>query len=317
MQQPALRGKPAPITAFNLVALGTLMYIGLGAATPVDADQEIPVPQVPSAELDAAVRRTYERELGEVIPRPAIYNDPRSVNCLGEGHLTTTAYLGRDRLLYMYLSRDGATVTFKSDGHATLPPAGTIRVLTVFADHAETTQDRLPLWEAAQAEINREHADFARSRGYESPIVVFENTNIVVEAPQIREPRSENDVISAAESHGISAQEFDIVVSINIDPGELEGGFASGRFVYVGNYWPWKEPLTARQMYDIALTAYHHEVGHIWGWTGTHDWSASCGGTELGFKPFIVPPILFGWEDVDGDGVPEILDTTPYGRSGR
>jgi hypothetical protein len=32
-------------------------------------------------------------------------------------------------------------------------------------------------------------------------------------------------------------------------------------------------------------------------------------------EPFITSPILFGWEDVDGDGVPEILDDTPYGRA--
>ena len=35
---------------------------------------------------------------------------------------------------------------------------------------------------------------------------------------------------------------------------------------------------------------------------------------KLGFEPFISAPILFGWEDVDGDGIPEILDDTPYGR---
>jgi hypothetical protein len=31
-----------------------------------------------------------------------------------------------------------------------------------------------------------------------------------------------------------------------------------------------------------------------------------------GFEPFFVPPVLFGWEDVDGDGTPEIFDDTPY-----
>ena len=331
MRYATARGASVAIAALMFTVIGAFTFVGCGATTPVDPDPddttpvdsypsypEIPVPPAPSRELEAAVRDAYERELGELIPRPAIYNDPRSVNCLGEGHLTTTAYLGQDRVMYMYLSRDGATVTLKSDGRATLHPAGTFRVLTVFVDHPATTRDRLALWEAAQAKINREHAEFASSRGYDSPIVVFENTNVVIEASQIRDPRNESDVISAVESQeGISADRFDIIISINIDPAELEGGFASGAFVYVGNYTPWEGPLTARDMYWIASTAYHHEVGHVWGWPGTHDWSGSCGGTDLGFKPFIVPPILFGWEDVDGDGVPEILDTTPYGRSGR
>jgi hypothetical protein len=38
-------------------------------------------------------------------------------------------------------------------------------------------------------------------------------------------------------------------------------------------------------------------------------------GTQLGYEPFITSPRLFGWEDVDGDGVPEIMDRRPYGRS--
>lgn len=36
---------------------------------------------------------------------------------------------------------------------------------------------------------------------------------------------------------------------------------------------------------------------------------------QAAYGPFIAPPVLFGWEDVDGDRVPEILDSTPYGRS--
>jgi len=335
MKRPTVRDKPVWIAALMSVAMGALMYTGCGATAPVDPDPEetkpidpgpeIPVPPAPSAELEAAVRQAYERELGLRIPRPAIYNDPRSVDCRGEGQLTTTAYLGERELVYMYLSRDGATVTFKSDavaftsdGLVTLPPAGTFRVLTVLVDYPETTGGSLALWEATQTEINKHHAEFASSRGYASPIVVFENTNVVVEASQIRDPRSDGDVISAVESQkGISAQGFDIIISINIDPGESEGGFASGTFVYVGNYAGWQGPLTAGDMSQIAATAYHHEVGHIWGWTGTHDWAPSCGDTDLGFDPFSAPPILFGWEDVDGDGVPEILDPTPYGRSQR
>src|SRR5262249_33583895 len=35
---------------------------------------------------------------------------------------------------------------------------------------------------------------------------------------------------------------------------------------------------------------------------------------SLDFEPFLAAPVLFGWEVVDGDGGPEILDATPYGR---
>lgn len=296
-----------PVLVAGFVVLGTI------AAAPVHAAPELPAPV--DAALETAVREAYEREFGEMVPRPAIYSDPRSVDCNGNGHLTTTAYLGNRRLMYLYLSRDGATVAFKDEWSATLDPAGSFRVLTVLIDYPETTRGRLALWEDAQAEINRNHAEFASARGYESPIVVFENTNLVIEPSQIRDPRDERDVMSAAKNHGVSPGEFDIIISINIDPESSEGGFAGGAFVYVGNYFGWQTSLTARDMDDIATTAYHHEVGHVWGWA--HEWAPFCGATDLGFKPFIAPPVLFGWEDVDGDGVPEILDTTPYGRSGR
>ena len=86
-----------------------------------------------------------------------------------------------------------------------------------------------------------------------------------------------------------------------------------GGDIYVGNYSHWTTPLRAQDWRKIAWTTFHHEVAHQWGWV--HDWSPTCGGTRLGYEPFLAAPVLFGWEDVDGDGVPEILDDTPYGSS--
>jgi hypothetical protein len=104
-------------------------------------------------------------------------------------------------------------------------------------------------------------------------------------------------------------------MTIDINPQESVGGFALAeeRSVYVGNYSSWKTALGAPQWKMIARTAYHHEVAHHWGWPATHDWAASCGG-KPDYAPFIAPPILFGWEDLDGDHVPEILSKTPDGR---
>ena len=79
----------------------------------------------------------------------------------------------------------------------------------------------------------------------------------------------------------------------------------------MGNYGHWKEPIGIRDWNAVARTAYHQLMAYQWGWE--RDWTPTCGGTKLGFEPFITAPILFGWEDVDGDGVPEILSKTPYG----
>jgi hypothetical protein len=52
------------------------------------------------------------------VPRPAIFNDPRAVDCRGDGHLTTTAYFRTTAttadLLVLYLTRDGLNLIKKN-----------------------------------------------------------------------------------------------------------------------------------------------------------------------------------------------------------
>jgi hypothetical protein len=217
----------------------------------------------------------------------------------------------------MYTSRDGATVTRKTQSAVRLAPAGTIQVLVILVRYPQTVAaDALTLWEAAQKEINEDHAAFAKSRGYNAPIVVFDNTNLMIDPAHVGNPRTATAVRAAAELQGVSTANYQIVIAIDINPQDSAGGFAdlAQRSVYVGNYWPWKTLLGAPQWKMIAKTAYHHEIAHHWGWPATHDWSASCGANKREYEPFITPPMLFGWEDLDGDHVPEILSKTPYGR---
>ena len=113
---------------------------------------------------------------------------------------------------------------------------------------------------------------------------------------------------------------YDVIVSVNIDPGTTEGGFSvpGQGFIYMGNFGFGQSPVTADAFASIARAVYGHEFAHLWGWPGTHDWAAchSAGLNPFGFD-FWVPPILLGWEDVDGDRIPEILDPDPYGSSRR
>ena len=134
----------------------------------------------------------------------------------------------------------------------------------------------------------------------------------------ISDPRHLTGVRSAVEARGLSIAGFDFVVSINVDPSQSEGGFAavgpipSPWFVYMGNFGRWKATLVPSNIQAIAEAAYQHEIGHHWGWD--HDWSPSCDPYDPYASRFITAPVLFGWEDSDGDGIPEILDPTPYGR---
>ena len=266
--------------------------------------------------IEGVVKAAYQREFGRTIEHPAIHNNP---HCRDEGHLTTTAYLrtgATTTLLSMYMTRDAATVIRKTESAVSLPPAGTIRVLVLLLHYPQTVAaNALTLWEDGQKEINEDHAAFAKSRGYKAPIVVFDNTNILIDPPRVANPRRPGSVRMAAEHEGISIANYQIVMAIDINPQESVGGYSlpEERAVYVGNYSSWKTLLGASQWKMIARTAYHHEIAHHWGLPSTHDWAGSCGDSKQDYAPFIAPPVPFGWEDLDGDHVPEILSKTPYG----
>jgi len=274
----------------------------------------------PATAISAAVKAAYQREFGETIEYPAIYDNPHPVDCSGKRYppITTTAYLGvgpTATLLTMHLSADG-TVQSKARSQVRLAPAGKIRILCVLVRYPETVAaDALALWEDAQNSINEDHRAFARSRGYRAPIVVFDNTNIMIDHAEINNPHHPSAVRAAAQHREVSSSGYQIIMTIDINPKEVAGGLSieSERSVYVGNYGPWRTPLNARMWNLVAATAYHHEVAHHWGWPADHDWVVSCAPTP-GYAPFIVPPVLFGWEDLQGNHVPEILSPTPYGR---
>jgi hypothetical protein len=283
----------------------------------------------PLGPVASAVKDAFQREFGESIPRPTIFNDTLATTCTGKSHLMTVAYLPaasttQRRIYSMYMTHDGASVIEPYDGQARyggevidVIPAGTFRVLTVLLTYPQTlTANALPAWRQAQAVINDQHAAFAHSRGYPAPIVQFVFTNSTVAGAEVADPYSVSGIRAALEPTGMSTSGYDFVVVINLAPGMAEGGFAtvgdaSPHFVYIGNLGRWAAAPTSEQLAMVAGSAYHHEIGHHWGWQ--HDWTPTCG-DYVPFAPFITGPILFGWEDTDGDGVPEILDATPYGR---
>jgi hypothetical protein len=199
-------------------------------------------------------------------------------------------------------------------------PAGTFKMMVVLYRHPATIDDSsLDKLQAAQQQINDDYAAFAAARGYAVPIVSFNNTNVAIDRAEVDDPHVGPSLTAAIIRHGYSLLGMDFLAVINIDPSLPEGGFASTgtaapRGIYMGNFGAWTGLLTTADFVSIAGAIYHHVVPHHWGWPGTHDWAACR--LDFGFN-FRVPPILLGWEDVDGDGVPEILDSTPYGRSSR
>jgi hypothetical protein len=284
------------------------------------------VPPGPSfAVLSQRVRDRYAVLYDVSVPMPVFVNSAQLSDCPEERHLLTTAWLPTEvpnvrRLITMYLSADGRSAFRKSEQLLQAVPAGRFTVLTVLLTYPETTgEDALALLQAVQGEINDQHAQFALDRGYASPIVQFEFTNTTVPGGELFfTPRTLAAMRAELGDRGVDVDRYDFVVVLNPDPGKIEGGLAQlswspPYFVYMGNFGPWTTPLESRNFASMAWAAYHHEIGHHWGWQ--HDWTPTCGNSarDAYFAPFITDPALFGWEDTDGDGIPEILDSNPYG----
>jgi hypothetical protein len=302
------------MSARNSIAGGIWIIAVLGAFA--DA-QEARVDRS-EAQWRALATETFQREFGESVPYPAVHNNSKYADCRGRRHFTSVAYLRvsdlRSDLLILEFNTDG-TLNRRLRRRA-LTPSGRFRVLTFVMSYPETLgPDGERSWRAAQDSINTDHKALAEKHGYPAPLIAFENTNLVVNPAEI-DPVKLQDLQKHAEAKGLKAHEFDIYVTLDLNPRNVAGGYARYdlRSVYVGNYGRWTSPLNERWWRAVAATAYHHETGHLWGWE--HSWVPACPQPPdvPPHQPFITDPALFGWIDLDGDKIPEINDPNPYGR---
>jgi len=259
-----------------------------------------------------AIVNAYRANFGLEIPFPA-YVKAGSGNSY---YYTSAAYIGTRRYR-IYLHEDGTVEANVCDAKR---PHGTYRVGVVAIDHGNTNIAALlgTLWVDVQQEINDNYAAFSTSHGLAEPILHFANTNFLASSTEIANPRNSAEIVSFIEGRGYRQEDFDILVSMDLDAQNCRGGSADygGNFVYMGYYFA---PTTfadltknaangKSQLFWIGKTIYDHECGHIFGWE--HEWTPNWQ-----FRPgdLITDPVLYGWTDTDGDGVPEILSPNPYG----
>lgn len=261
----------------------------------------------PSGSSNIEISRHFKNQFGIWVDRPAT-----QARC-DDGTLTSTAYVlaGEGAWLYeLRLSADSKHVV-RANMRQVVAPRGTFHVATLVLDYAQTVgPTALDQLEAAQRIIQGYHINFARSRGFDRPIVDFDFRNVIAEPQSVGDPTDPTKVEAALRSLLADSAQPHFIVVINLDPRTVSGGYSDSRhgFIHIGNFSGWRSALSETDWRKVAGAAYLHEVAHHWGWPAAHDWEVRCGG-ESRDGPFPVAPLLFGWEDADADGRPDILES--------
>jgi len=249
------------------------------------------------------VEKIFIKKYGEIFnihPKhvPVVYSSDWN-------HWTSAIYY-QDKCYRIYLNSN-----FGSSFNVISPllPKGEIKVLCIIIDYPVLQLDtNIKLWENAQNLINDEHLMLSEYPGTE-PIVQFSNTNLLVPAADL--PVKDFDsILTYLDQNLINRNRFDVLALVDLDVQNPSGGFAVVKkpYVKIGWFYDMCEdcPLDQKTFKGIANAVYHHEIGHLWGWE--HGWSDADT-----LNHFITEPALFGWTDSDFDGIPEILDSSPYG----
>jgi hypothetical protein len=235
---------------------------------------------------------------------PVGYNEGRDL-------YVSAVYAGTTICEMMYSPGDSTSTRMRHDN--IIRPEGRIRVLAVGIDRHNTSlaTEFSTEWAEAQESINRDHSQYASAAGLADPILQFESTNVVVRESELHgsDPRDMSVLRGLLAEAGHDPSRYDAVLVLDLDPANPEGGrVLNTRAVVVGWFFAERRgpvDISADEWLSLARAGYHHEIGHLHGWR--HHWP---GGPS---HNLITLPQLYGWTDLDGDGVIEIRDADPYG----
>lgn len=215
-------------------------------------------------------------------------------------------------------------------------PAVLYKVLVLFVDYGNVPgvnrEDALAQVPVMINWVNQLYTGFAASQGMSSPPMRIEGDGAYVSSPP--SPGNLLRVDEVRSLTGFDPAAYDFVIEIDIDanisyaqthwPGlfsEPGGGLAlqgCGSYedpqVRVNIWSSLDDPTLIQGALSMDLT---HEMSHLFGMSD--NWVFQPSGLTLpngSIGDDWIPYVMFGWTDADGDGVPEILDSTPYGTSG-
>lgn len=207
-------------------------------------------------------------------------------------------------------------------------PSGNFRILVAFVDYGNLTVNRdeaLAMVPQVADEMNQLYDNFARSQGQASGLMHLQAQGVYLPVPARGKLVTAEQIRSAT---GVDPAQFDIVMQIDLDAdntvgkanwkGVLDqgGGIAlqgCGAY-YDGSVNIWSI-FSGDDLRGVLLMDFNHEFSHLLGMFDTWPRKSITLSDSTMIDDWITYD-MFGWSDADGDGVPEIIDQTPYGTTG-
>jgi len=214
-------------------------------------------------------------------------------------------------------------------------PAGLYKILVAYVDYGNLTVDKADALAQVPAFANwtnQLYDDFARSQGFSSSPL-----HLQAEGAWFATPPSPGNPLTAAElrAAGIDPTKYNFVIEIDVDRDNLvgkthwKGILESGGGLALqgcGAYYDdninifsmvQSPDQTQQELHGVLSMDLNHELSHLFGMLDSWVFKPSAITAPDGaVHDDWIPYTTFGWMDTDGDGIPEIIDPTPYGTSG-
>jgi hypothetical protein len=214
-------------------------------------------------------------------------------------------------------------------------PSGRHHILVVFVDYGNTGITKtvaIQALRAATTATNGRYSDYAKRHNLKVPIMQLDVQGVYISPPPTRGQLITLEQIKQLAN--CDPSEFDLLAQVDLDTEhhfrdaqkstsyDGAGGIAfkgcDGDGTKQVNMWV--EVLDAQRLgITVQGSLLDHELAHVFGWD--HHWPTGDGSTRESqawnrsdLNNYVLPTLLFGWQDTDGDGIPEILDSTPYGQ---
>jgi hypothetical protein len=268
-------------------------------------------------------------------------NDPwHSVVYVGNWMYDLAVYPDRvsQTVLSLNMQSDGSVPI--AAGEKTFPicrPSGTLKILVALVDFQNldvTKEQALGALDAAVQDINAKLAEYSIVGGATSPILQLQIKGVFLSPPPSMPDHLLTPEIVKSVS-GVDPAAYDLLVQIDLDGNNTYRKIIAARNFDTNGFMRssclgndlsiWMALDTKDQALGLDTEkelerVLSHELLHTFGYPFDHSWIAGDGSQPDATDETDIygwPTLMLGWTDTDGDGIPEIIDPTPYGSTAR